>query len=243
MLPLPMPWNATYLGYWTDFLHLLSVQSASWPALRVIAAAGPTSVSDETSMPDTPAENMEWQQQGYTQSEYVTAWQTVFQAYAVDFPQQYISLSGDAGTDSIVDINSAGQPAGDDLGTKQEVVDQAIKELGNHFVLQNSSLRANADVHTASIAYVIGYIGRVLTGFQMGPAAKSPMELRKAVLIGLQKNSAGLHVNYFEVHHVNVIATNYRSVLTYAASLLAQHPNPVPTFPVPRGTPCGTRCS
>jgi hypothetical protein len=47
VLSLPMPWNSAYLDRWIAFLKLLSARYGKSPAFRLIAAAGPTSVSVE----------------------------------------------------------------------------------------------------------------------------------------------------------------------------------------------------
>jgi hypothetical protein len=47
LMRLPLPWDRVYLAHWFDFLKLLSAKYAASPAFRVIAAAGPTSVSAE----------------------------------------------------------------------------------------------------------------------------------------------------------------------------------------------------
>jgi len=227
VLRLPMPWDSVYLGRWTAFLHLLSVRYGESAALRVIAAGGPTSVSDETTMPSTPQDRIKWQSKGYTQSKYVAAWTTVLTAYAHDFPNQYVSLAGGAGTDSIVGIDDLGKIArGNDLGTKQEIVDSAIALLGSRFALQNSNLDGNPDTHKSGISYVIGYNGQVITGFQlrttasadgMGADGNPPLALKRAIDNGMRTNSAGQHVNYIEIYAKDVVAKDMQPDLRAAA--------------------------
>ena len=92
-MPLPIPWNAKYQDEWFELLKVISVEFGSNSAFRMIAAAGPTSVSDEMTEPDNQADNMKWKRDGYTPNLYVHAWQKTFHTYKVDFPNQYVSLS------------------------------------------------------------------------------------------------------------------------------------------------------
>ena len=95
---LPLPWDRVYLSHWFDFLKQLSAKYGNSPAFRVAAAAGPTSVSAEFTLPHQPEEMQEWQRVGYTPNKYIEAWQQVFQFYAANFPNQYVSLSLGFGT-------------------------------------------------------------------------------------------------------------------------------------------------
>lgn len=90
---LPLPWDRVYLGHWFDFLEKLSLRYGKSPAFRVVAAAGPTSVSTEFTLPHKPEEIQKWRAVGYTPNKYIEAWQKVFEVYAADFPNQYVSLS------------------------------------------------------------------------------------------------------------------------------------------------------
>ena len=94
---LPVPWDHVYLSRWFDFLKLLSARYANSPAFQVAAAAGPTSVSAEFTLPHNGDELQMWRNAGYTPSKYLEAWRTVFQMCASDFPNQYVSLSTGSG--------------------------------------------------------------------------------------------------------------------------------------------------
>jgi len=50
--PLPEPWDQTYLDEWFTFLAQVKTRYEPVPGFRMIAAAGPTSVSSEMSLPD-----------------------------------------------------------------------------------------------------------------------------------------------------------------------------------------------
>ncbi len=70
---LPMPWDRVYLGRWFAFLKQLSERYGKSPAFRVMAAAGPTSVSAEMTLPVGPPAIAKWRNHGYTPRKYLEA--------------------------------------------------------------------------------------------------------------------------------------------------------------------------
>jgi hypothetical protein len=222
-----MPWDKTYLSRWFVFLKQLSDRYGKSPAFRMIAAAGPTSVSAEMSLPNTPQDVQTWVKDSYTPGKYVGAWQEVFRAYAAEFPNQYISLSMYPG----LPINDRGKRDGrEHLDTRQEVIDAAIGLLGHRFALQASNLNAGPDVSGTN--FVRDYSGRSITGFQMrtsaerssaemGVAGDPSGALKESITKGMQPNGAGRHVNYLEIYEGDVVADDMQSVLQYGASLFA----------------------
>jgi hypothetical protein len=228
---LPMPWDTTYLDAWFAFLRSLSARYGKSPAFRIIAADGPTSVSAEFTLPASRQDIEEWQSLGFTTSKYVGAWQKVFQEYAADFPDQFISLSEGAGQ---VDIDDQGKiTGGGQSQTRQAIVDQAIGILGSRFVLQSSNVHAGAGPHspdsTADDAFVIGYSGRVITGLQMRTSAEKassvmgadgdpPLALRRSIDLAMEPNVSGRHVDYLEIYEPDVLAPEMQPVLQYGAS-------------------------
>ena len=101
-----MPWDRVYLNRWLAFLKLLSERYGKSPAFRLVAADGPTSVSEEMTLPNSPQDLKKWQNDSYTPSKYIGAWQKVFQVYAADFPNLYVSLAVGNG----LNINEVGIP-------------------------------------------------------------------------------------------------------------------------------------
>jgi hypothetical protein len=78
--------------------------------------------------------------------------------------------------------------------------------------------------------FVLGYNGRVVTGFQlgtlserhsddMGAEADSALDLKKSIDIGMQPNAAGVRANYVEIYEPDVLAENLQPVLRDGASL------------------------
>lgn len=102
------------------------------------------------------------------------------------------------------------------------------------FTLQLNDVHAGQGAHTpnsqAEDQFVIGYIGRIVTGFQMRTAAKFAskrtgaegdplLALRKSIDIAMERNSAGRHVNYLEIYAADVLADEMQPDLRYAAAL------------------------
>ena len=160
---LPTPWDSVYLARWFEFLKQLSDRYGKSPAFRVVAADGPTSVSAEFTLPNTPEDLKKWQSDSYTPSKYLGAWQEIFRVYAADFPNQYISLSMGYG----LNINDQGKiDPREHKRTRRAAIDQAIGLLGRRFALQNSDLHAGPGQHPVT-GLVMSYSGRSITGLEM----------------------------------------------------------------------------
>lgn len=235
---LPMPWDATYLNRWFGFLKVLGSRYGTLPAFRVIAADGPTSVSDEATLPRSPADLRKWQTHGYTPSKYINAWRQTFRVFAADFPNQYVSLSVGREVD-ILGINDQGRiDRGGGSGARQDIVDQGVALLGNRFALQMNAVHAGPDPYpqgTDSQAYdryIIDYSGRMITGFQMGGGMEAlvgtrkmgapgdpPLALRKSLELAMEPNAVGQRVNYVEIYEPDVLPEAMQPVLRYGASL------------------------
>ncbi|HXW62093.1 MAG TPA: hypothetical protein VEJ45_05805 [Candidatus Acidoferrales bacterium] len=226
---LPMPWDDVYLNRWFTFVKLLSGRYGTSPAFRVIAAAGPTSVSAEYTLPSNREDISTWLTAGYTPEKYAAAWEKTFRAYAADFPNQYISVSMGFG----LNINERGKIAPRERKeTRQEIIDEAMSVLGPRFALQFSNLDGfpGAGPGPRAVGFVIGYNGRVITGLQlrtscernsgnMGAEGNPPLALKKSIDIGMQPNATGRHVNYLEIYEPDVLADDLQPVLRDGASL------------------------
>jgi hypothetical protein len=226
---LPMPWDEVYLFHWFNLLKQLSARYGKSPAFRIIAAAGPTSVSAEFTLPSTPEDVQKWRSAGYTPRKYIEAWRKVFQVYAADFPNQYISLSAGSG----LNIDDRGKrDARERKPTKESIIDGAIGILGRRFVLQNSNLDGNPEPDRGphNVPLVISYNGRIVTGFQlrtscvrnsgnMGAEGDPALALRKSIDRGMEPNNTGHRINYLEIYEPDVVADEMQPVLRYAAAL------------------------
>jgi hypothetical protein len=228
VLRLPMPWDHIYLTRWFAFLKQLSNRYGKSPAFKIMAASGPTSVSEEMTLPQTPEDMQKWRTASYTSRKYIDAWREVFQVLAADFPNQCISLS--VGT--ALNLNDRGkmQPQ-EGQRTRQAIIDQAMSRLGPRFFLENHDLHAGPN-RQAATGFVIGYSGRVITGLEMrcatelgtcslamGAEGDPPQALKKSINLGMEPNSAGRRVNFLEIYEPDVLADEMQPVLQYGASL------------------------
>jgi hypothetical protein len=163
---LPLPWDETYLTRWFAFLRQVSQRYGDRPSFRMVAAAGPTSVSAEMSLPNSAAEIRQWQSLAYTPAKYVAAWRQTFQEYSSLFPRQYVSLALYPG----LPIDDQGKSDNSErIKTRQAVIDEGLR-FRDQFALQTSGLDG---VRQEDLAYdlVTSLHGQVVTGFQMSTAA------------------------------------------------------------------------
>lgn len=226
---LPLPWDEVYLKRWFAFVRMLSGRYGNSPFFRVIAAAGPTSVSAEYTMPATPEDVRIWQSAHYTPSKYRAAWRKSFREYAADFPNQYVSLSLGFG----LNINDRGQiDPSERLLTRQAIIDEGMDAPGRRFVLQFSNLDGvqGAGPGPRAVDFVIGYNGRAVTGMQlrtscernsgdMGAEGNPALALKRSIEKGMQTNGAGRHINYLEIYEPDVLAEDLQPVLRNGAAL------------------------
>jgi len=234
---LPMPWDPVYLDRWFVFLKQVSERYGKSPAFRMIAAGGPTSVSEEMTLPsNSPPAVKKWLSDGYTPAKYLGAWERTFHVYADSFPNQCVSLA--APGLPILERGESGRPAR--IRAKQDVVERAVKVLGRRLAIQSNDLHAgHAQVEAFDgTDFINSYSGRIITGFEMrggsqgpvpsqvmGAAGDPPLALRKSIDKGMAVNKAGRHVNYLQIYAGDVIPDDMQPVLKYAASLFPRsHP-------------------
>jgi hypothetical protein len=233
---LPMPWDRVYLDRWFSFMKLLSARYGSSPAFRMIAAAGPTSVSVEMTLPNSPPAHRQWLGDSYTPAKYLGAWQEAFHFYGSTFPNQCISLA--APGLPILGPGERGRPA--HVRAKHEIVAQAMHVLGDRLAIQSSDLHAGeAKVEAPDETdFINGYSGRIITGFEMrsgsqdqvasrvmGAEGDPPLALRRSIDKGMAPNNVGRHVNYLEIYVADVVPADMQPDLSYAASLFRQTAN------------------
>jgi hypothetical protein len=227
---LPMPWDRVYLERWFSFMRLLSARYAVSPAFRMIAAAGPTSVSVEMTLPNSPPAHQQWLKDSYTPERYLAAWEDTLHFYAGAFPHQCISLA--APGVPILERGERGRPAHE--RARHEVVARATRILGNRLAIQSSDLHAGiARVEAPDqTGFITSYSGRILTGFEMrsgsqddisskvmGAAGDPPLALRRSIDKGMAPNGAGRHVDYLEIYVADVVPVAMQPELSYAAAL------------------------
>jgi hypothetical protein len=227
---LPMPWDRTYLNRWFAFLKELAARFGQSPAFRLVAAAGPTSVSAEMTLPVKPPDIAKWRRHGYTPRKYLDAWDRVLHTYADTFPNQCVSLSGPALP--ILEQDKVVGPA-EHARAREEIIDSANRVLGRRLAIQWSDLHAGRALAEAPdmTQTLISYNGRLITGLQMrsgaegggstvmGAEGNPPLALRRSIDKGMAPNVNGRRINYLEIYEADVLADEMQPVLQYAASL------------------------
>jgi hypothetical protein len=211
-------------------MKLLSARYGGSPAFRMIAAAGPTSVSVEMTLPNSPPAHRRWLNDSYTPAKYLGAWEHTFHFYAGAFPNQCISLAAPG----LPILGPGGKGRLAHLRAKQEIVCRAMRVLGNRLAIQSSDLHAgHAPVEAPdNTDFIKSYSGRIITGFEMrsssqgdiaskimGAEGDPPLALRRSIDKGMAPNNAGLHVNYLEIYLGDVLPADMQPVLQYAVSL------------------------
>jgi hypothetical protein len=230
ILPLPLPWNQVYLERWFTFLKAVSARYQNRPSFIKIAADGPTSITGEMTLPDSPADLCTWVTVGYTSQRIIAAWKQVFASYAQIFPRQYFSLA----LFPPLPIVSAtrctnGKLTGIDRSESQRV-SAAIIGLGvdnypHQFVVQDNGLRA-VDTPVGNYEVVKSYAGKVVIGFQLATSAmQSPAYMGNADGVTALRDSLqkgmDANVQFLEVYEPDVLSPATQSVLASFASALA----------------------
>jgi hypothetical protein len=233
---LPMPWDPPYLSRWFAFLEQVADRYANNPQFRMIALAGPTSVSEETSLPNDAHDRglpnngsdiARWVSLGYTPGKYVAAWRTVLQQYVQLFPTQFLSLS----TARALPIGNDGmRDANQELATLQSVIDEGM-QYPDRFVLQDNGLTAStaeiqAQDRSALFDLIGSYARNIVTGFQVGTAATvnpgpqgDPTSAVNALALSLNRGLAE-HPDFLEVWEQDVLNPDMQDALQAALSQL-----------------------
>lgn len=221
VLPLPVPWDPTYLSRWFAFLKAVGDRYAGKASFLRIDAAGPTSVSAEMSLPDSKSDIVQWKKAGYTSQKYIDAWKQTFSAYSSTFPRQHFSLATYPG----LPIPGKGQRD----YVRNQVINLGLK-YASQFALQSDDLNGDTSDKDFGYRVVRAHSGEVVTGFemrtsaierseQMGASGNPSLALKDSIDKGIAPNSAGRHVDYLEIYEADVTAQEMQSTLSYGASL------------------------
>jgi hypothetical protein len=176
---LPEPWDETYLNLWFDFLKAVSQRYAGNPRFLMIAASGPTSVSEEMSLPGAQGISkvcpiqpalQTWMNAGYTPTKLASAWREVFTRYAQLFPNQYVSLALYRGMPIGVKNGAPVVDEAEAQETPQRVITAGMTELPAKFVVEANGLNANSPTNHV-YQLVKASSGKTLTGFELATAA------------------------------------------------------------------------
>ena len=214
-LPLPAPWDHTYLSRWFTFLKAIGSRYGDRASFRKIAAAGPTSVSAEMSLPDSVSDIAQWERLGYTSERYIDAWKQTFSAYSSIFPHQHFSLALHAG----LPIPRTKQRA----YVRDQVLSLGL-QYPSQFALQADGLNSKRAEGTFGYSAVREHSGQVATGFmmttavtlrsqQMGPSSDPVENLRRSIEAGLVPNSQGQVIKYLEIYEPDIVNPSMQQVL------------------------------
>ncbi len=225
-LPLPAPWDQTYLSRWFTFLKAIGNRYGGKSSFRKIAAAGPTSVSAEMSLPDAEADMSQWKELGYTTQKYIDAWKQTFAAYSATFPHQCFSLALHAAL-PIPDKKQR-------TYGRDQVVALGLQYPGQ-FALQADGLNSKSTDGKYGYRTVREHNGQVATGFMMSASATrksgrmgvegDPVEsLRLSIATGLVPNDHGQVIDYIELYEPDVVNPALQPLLHDTQQKLSKDP-------------------
>lgn len=218
-VPLPVPWDATYLTRWFSFVQALGKRYDANPAVVNVAAAGPTSISEEMSLPNDAQAVAQWKQLGYTLQKYEDAWQQTLAAYVQAFPRTQISLTFYPGL-PIPDRSV-------ETATRVDVAKFAFSHYGQHVAFQENGLSARKATPALGYDLVQQYSALTTGGFEMGTSATQKPDqmggtnatsaLQASVELGLK---AG--VQFLEIYETDELNPALQPILVDAHAALTQ---------------------
>lgn len=210
---LPMPWDEVYLNRWFSFLKELSKRYADRSSFRMIAAAGPTSVSSEMSIPNTREDLEIWKRMGYAPEKYVDSWKRVFHEYSQIFPKQYFSLALYPG----LPIPTKKERR----HVRQEIIEAGASGYPKQFSLQTSGLNPlKSENEGGGYLLVKQYSNQILTGFMTSSSFTKKQskygEPKDALQHALERGiSAG--AKYIEIYEDDILNPQMQNVLKNAS--------------------------
>jgi len=217
-LNLPVPWDKTYLERWLAFLKAVAQRYGNRPTFKMIALAGPTSVSSEMSLPNTPEDIVKWQNLGYTSEKYIESWKTVINAYAEIFPSQYFSLAFYPGL-PIPDRSQRDR-------VRREVATYAAQTYPAQSAIQTSGLNPLKEEDEGAGYQLVKEFGQqyhLLTGFMMSSAFTEKENKYGPARVALAESidrglAAG--IKYLEIYEADVLNPSLQDELQRAATAL-----------------------
>jgi hypothetical protein len=135
---LPMPWDRVYLDRWFAFVKQIAKRYGNSPAFLMIAPSGPTSVSEEMTLPNAPPAIQQWLRDRYAPARYLAAWQETFQVDAEAFPNQCISLAGP----NLPILEGGRFDRLARLRARHDIVERAKRIFGRRLAIQSNDLHA-----------------------------------------------------------------------------------------------------
>jgi hypothetical protein len=214
---LPMPWDATYLNRWFAFVRVLGQRYDANPAITNVPATGPTSISEEMSLPNDHAAVAKWKQLGYTLQKYEAAWQQTLAAYVQAFPTTQISLTFYPGL-PIPDTSAV-------TATRVDVAGFAFANYGQHVAFQENGLSARKAAPSLGYDLVQQYSAKTTVGFEMGTSAtEKPDQMGGTTAASALQASVDLGmkagIKFLEIYEKDELNPDLQSILADAHSAL-----------------------
>jgi hypothetical protein len=210
---LPMPWDATYLSRWFAFVRAFGERYEANPVVVNVAAAGPTSISEEMSLPSDTAAVAQWKRLGYSLTKYEAAWQQTLAVYVQAFPTTQIALTFYPG---LPIPDGSAQTA-----TRVDVAKLAFAQYGQHMTFQENGLSARKGTSSLGYELVQQYASQTATGFEMGTSAtEKPDEMGGTTAAAALQASVDLglkaSIQYLEIYEKDALNGDLQTILAEA---------------------------
>jgi hypothetical protein len=247
---LPMPWDPTYQSLWFNFLQQVSLRYASnplyGPIFKMITAAGPTSISEEMSLPGAGGPGQctaqiatdlaKWKKHKYTPTKYYDAWGSVFTELELLFRGVFVSLAVYPGLPIGATSNDDPSQA---TATPKNVATTGTTLHPLNFAVEANGLTPNSPGHP-NYDLVTSYVGKLVTGFEFATSALNSPEKQgdatnpvRALCLSLQ-TGLDAQVDYLEIYQADAASSNpvVQTLLQTAADQLLSPPGTLRT-PLP----------
>jgi hypothetical protein len=216
---LPMPWDSTYLNRWFAFVRALGQRYDANPAVVNVPATGPTSISEEMSLPNDPTAVASWKQLGYSLPQYETAWQQTLAAYVQALPTTQVALTFYPGL-PIPDKTA-------ETAIRVDVSRFAFSMYGQHVTFQENGLSARKGTPSLGYDLVQQYAGQATTGFEMGTSAtQKPEQMGGATAVAAFQASVDLGlqagVKFLEIYEPDALNPALQPTLAAAHAALTR---------------------
>jgi hypothetical protein len=231
-LPLPLPWDPVYLNRWFTFLKAVSARYQDRPSFIKIAADGPTSITGEMTLPNTPADLCTWVSVGYTSDRITSVWKQVFASYAQIFPRQYFSLAlfpplGIVSTTRCVNGKLTGLDHNESQRVSAAIIGLGADNYPSRFIVQANGLTADAAKSAGDYDVVKSYAGKIVIGYQLATSAMgSPTYMGNADGVTALRDSLQRGVDakaqFIEVYEPDVLSPATQGVLASFAGVLGR---------------------
>jgi hypothetical protein len=220
---IPLPWDPVFQAKWATFVAALGARYDSNPNVVAVKISGvnsleitlPQSVNQPINLNGSSCTTYNdianWQAAGYTRTLEEGAWNAITADFINAFPNTAVEAMMNPASFVPIDQNGnvLSPPANGDKQGNIDVINGAIANYGQQFVLANDGLSPNWIWQLE-----LGYNNQINTGYQM---VSSPMgsQLAGAVSLGLSGNPV-----YFEISDPDVDNSSLSGTIATAAASL-----------------------